>query len=88
MSSTIQPPKPIHGEKIPFHVSHGLEATPPVPCAFKIGDKVIFTNDYGLEFNQIVTGFAREVQSWGGFIHLGENAPWWCPVRPESLRLA
>ena len=80
--------KRIHGQPKPAHEAHGLETAPPAPCSFAIGDSVTFTNDQGCEFpGRTVIGFAKEVQSWGGFIHLDKGA-WWFPVTPESLTKA
>lgn len=77
--------KPIHGQPKPPHEIHGLEPVPPIACSFKLGDVVTYTNDQGCVFrNRTIIGFAKEVQSWGGFIHLGNDA-WWFPVAPTSL---
>jgi len=79
--------KPAHGETRPAHEVYGLEVEPPIPCAFKIGDVVTYTNDYGCKFpDKKVLGFAKKVQSWGGFVHL-ERDSWWFPVPPNSLTL-
>jgi len=78
--------KQIHGEAIPFHVVHELSDSPPIPCEFKIGDKVIFTNDAGLKWTQTVRAFAKKVTSWGAFVYVfPDNSSWWFPVRPETL---
>lgn len=80
--------KPIHGEPAPFHVRQDLAATPPVPCDFKLGDRVIFTNDYGVKFERTVRAFSKELRpcNWGKFIYIFEdNSSWWSPVGPESL---
>jgi len=77
--------KHIHGEPRAAHEIYGLQSEPPIPCAFKIGDSVTYTNDQGCKFNnRLVIGFAKEVQSWGGFIHLDSDA-WWFPVKPQNL---
>ena len=48
----------------------GLEENPPIQCDFKIGDKVIYTNDYGVKFNMEVIGFSETINDYGQFIHL------------------
>jgi hypothetical protein len=62
---------------------------PPVDCAFKPGDDVIYTNDYGLEFPLTVVGFTPKVpdEGWKGFIYVN-SCSWWFPLKPASLRLA
>ena len=62
-----------------------MVATPPVACEFSAGDRVLYTNDYGAQFDRTVRGFCREVQSYGGFVYLDADA-WWFPVKAESLR--
>ena len=58
---------------------------PPIPCEFSVGQHVIFTNDYGVEFRARVIGFAEDDSFRGRFIHL-DTSSWWFPVKPESLR--
>lgn len=80
--------KTIHGEPTPFHVKHGLSAIPPIPCAFTLGQKVVFTNDAGLKFERTVRAFSKEVSAtaYKGFIYIfADNSSWWFPVLPESL---
>lgn len=60
--------------------------SPPIPCDFKVGDKVVFTNDYGVEFQLFVRGFCPEPILNGRFIYVFTDC-WWFPVKPESLRL-
>lgn len=59
---------------------------PPIPCDFKVGDKVSFTNEYGITFKgYTVIGFAPLEDHFNGrFIHLDKEA-WWFPKKPESL---
>lgn len=79
--------KQIHGEAKPLHEVYGLRTEPPVPCKLKIGDVVTYRNDYGCTFpDRKVIGFSKEVQSWGGFVHLEKDA-WWFPVPLGSLTL-
>lgn len=76
--------KPIHGEPKPKDVPSDMQRTPPIPCEFKPGDRVIFTNDYGVQFHQRVRGFAKDV--WDGrFVYL-DTSCWWFPKRPSQLQ--
>lgn len=84
-------PKRTHGEPVPFHVLHDLSDVPPVPCEFKVGDRVIFTNDAGLKFAEAVRAFSKEIKphNWGRFVYVfPDDDAWWFPVRPESLKRA
>lgn len=66
---------------------NALEKTPPLACDFKVGDKVIYTNDYGVEFDLVVKGFDKLDQiCHGRFIYVFEDA-YWFSVRAEQLRL-
>ena len=72
----------IAGAKYPL--AKDAQAFPPLPCEFKVGDKVTFTNDYGVEFHdKTVTGFASTVEH-GRFVFLDIDS-WWFPVRPKNL---
>lgn len=66
-----------------------LRQTPPVPCDFKVGDCVTFTNEFGVSFpGMIIIGFADDDSLYGRFIHLaGPEYPgaFWFPHRPEEL---
>ncbi len=85
--STITQAKPIHGAPKPRNVPSDMQDTPPIPCAFKVGDRVLFTNPQGVPFEgHTVRGFTSEVQSWGGFIYLDLDC-WWFPVNVEELTL-
>ncbi len=67
-----------------------LAPTPPTPCRFKVGDKVLFTNSYGIKFGpHIVLGFAGPddvLTKYGKFIHIDVDSVW-CPVAEESLTI-
>lgn len=86
--------KPIHGNPPELWCVHGLKKSPPIDCDFKINDKVIFTNDYGISFAQIVIGFADDDSFQGRFIHcISEGGTWegsagWFPHRPNQLQRA
>lgn len=57
---------------------------PPEGCDLKVGDKVTYTNDYGVSFHGLtVIGFAKEPCN-GRFVHLDTDS-YWFPVKPESL---
>lgn len=70
-----------------YPLATDLQNTPPVPCEFKVGDVVTFTNDYGVKFHdKVVTGFAPSVEN-GRFVYLDKDA-WWFPVNPSQLSRA
>lgn len=66
----------------------------PIPCDFKIGDEVVFTNDAGVKFDLTVLGFAAEpvyplnvhpeLYSEPRFIYVFTDA-WWFPVAASRL---
>lgn len=66
-----------------------LSQTPPAPCDFKVGDRVSFTNDYGVTFHgHKVIGFDDDPDNLAGrFIYLDYDC-YWFPCRPEELRRA
>lgn len=91
--------KPIHGEAVPLWQQRGLEPVPPVPCPFKMGDLVTFTNDAGLKFpGKRVVGFGATADAMpptknhptpgmvGSFIYLDTDAHWF-PHRVDELTL-
>lgn len=60
----------------------------PIPCDFKVGDRVIYTNPQEVEFERVVRGFSPEPQRIGGelaWIYIFTDA-WWFPVSPTHLR--
>lgn len=68
------------------YIKKELSQRPPVPCDFKVGDKVIFKNDYGVEFELTVLGFSNgTILKNGAFIHLDGGA-YWFPHLPDCLR--
>lgn len=81
--------KPIHGYPEQLWQRHGLKQFPPVPCEFKLNDRVIFTNDAGISFEQTVIGFSADDSFQGRFIHAisytWEGSAGWFPHRPEQL---
>lgn len=65
---------------------------PPIECDLKVGDKVIYTNDNGVEFDMIVIGFSEDPYflARGMFIHLTPDneheGAWWFPHKRKELR--
>jgi len=76
----------------PLWKRFGLCKEPPVPCDFKIGDRVIFTNEAGIEYDCDVVGFSKDTSFYGRFIHHvshgtdGNGNAWWFPNRTEEFR--
>lgn len=79
--------KPIHGAPKPKNVPADMVDTPPIPCPFKVGDEVIYTNDYGVKFRFKVRGFTRELHEWnhGRFVYIFTDC-WWFPADPAQMR--
>lgn len=70
-----------------YHLAPDAQRTPPVPCDFKLGDKVTFTNDNGVSFkDHLVTGFSPTVEGNGRFVYLDFDC-WWFSVKPDNLQL-
>ena len=84
--------KAIHGQSAPLWQRRGLKQLPPVPCDFKINDRVIFTNDCGVSFTQTVIGFSADDSFQGRFVHAicetWEGSAGWFPHHPNQLKLA
>ncbi|MED5491731.1 MAG: hypothetical protein VYD45_06370 [Pseudomonadota bacterium] len=60
------------------------------PLRFKIGDAVIYTNEFGAQFRRRVTGFYRPTGLSGSYARgarylLNSTSPW-VPVSETSLR--
>jgi hypothetical protein len=66
----------------------GYTEQAPEGCTLKVGDKVRYTNDYGLEFDLVVKGFTAncEREDWGRTVYIFNDC-WWFPVRPEQCQL-
>lgn len=81
--------KPIHGQPVPKDMPPDLVPTSPIPCAFSVGDPVIYTNDNGLSVPKIVKGFVRKPEGYSEkhFIYLNLDC-WWVPIAPECLKHA
>ncbi|HEJ2164923.1 TPA: hypothetical protein SLW49_000617 [Pseudomonas aeruginosa] len=60
------------------------------PLRFKIGDAVIYTNEFGAQFRRRVTGFYRPTALSGlyarGARYLLNSSSSWMPVSESSLR--
>jgi hypothetical protein len=56
--------KPIHGAPKPVNVPADMTDVPPVPCEFRAGDIVTYTNDYGVKFRARVRGFKHKLRSY------------------------
>lgn len=70
----------------PLNVPGDMVLVSPVECGLKVGDEVVYTNDYGVQFQgKKVRGFCSEQQSYGGLVYLEPMGAWWFPVKPESL---
>lgn len=83
--------KPIHGEKLVHYVRFNLQSVPPVPCNYRIGEKVLYTNEFGVSFEMEVVGYSPDTSFYGRFIHLitagtdGSGSAYWFPHTPEEL---
>jgi len=54
---------------------------------FKVGDKVIFTNDAGVSFSpRTIFGIEDKPRSWGGQFYIHNDA-WWHPAKLEQIKL-
>ena len=71
-------------------VKNELSPVPPAECAFKTGDTVTFTNEYGVKFEGLtVIGFEKEINPEflpNRFVYLNTSC-YWFPKSPESLTL-
>lgn len=71
------------------YFSQFLNKTPPCPCALQVGDKVTFTNEYGVSFAGLrVIGFAGQQDDSSitdRFIYLDSSA-YWYPHKLNELQ--
>lgn len=61
----------------------------PIECCYKVGDEVIYTNEYGVSFTGLkVIGFSPigEFYDKEQFIHL-DTSCYWFAKRPSELKL-
>ena len=55
---------------------------------FKVGDKVTFTNDFGVKFHDLkIIGFSNPIYDGSGTVYLNTDC-YWFPKKPQSLELA
>lgn len=89
---TVTEGKQIHGAPLKSWERFGLQKFPPVACDFKVDEKVIYTNEFGVSFEMDVVGFAKDTSFYGRFIHLvrsgtdGSGSAYWFPHSPEELK--
>lgn len=68
-------------------VKEGLFQECPFGSGLKVGDKVTYTNDYGVSFeNREIIGFGDKKTSWEGYIYLDKDS-YWFPVALKSVKL-
>lgn len=74
-----------HDAEHPFAPENGQ------PLKFKPGDKVIYTNDYGIKFNLQVTDYYKPGKHCSlyacGARYLLDSDCYWIPVKENSLAL-
>lgn len=71
-----------HSNKVYDKLSEVMETT----SELKVGQKVKFTNDYGVTFEpHEIVGFCKP-ESWGGCVYLDFDC-YWCPVKLSSITL-
>ena len=63
-----------------------INSTAPIECGLKVGDRVIYRNDFGVEFGPFeVIGFEKKEDISGGrFVYLNSDS-YWFPVKAEQL---
>ena len=90
-----QKPKRIHGAPIPEWEKLGLlEHSPQPGDGLQIGDTGVYSNDYGVEFEEEVIGFSVPDPGFrnGAYIHLKtaghscDGSAWWFPHRADEFR--
>lgn len=77
------------GNEAGLFVQHLSDIVPNPKIDFKPGDRVVFTNDYGVSFpDMIIIAISKDNDLWkyGHCIYLG-NESYWYPVKPESLSI-
>lgn len=63
-----------------------LNSVAPIECDLKVGDRVIYKNDFGSKFGPFeVIGFEKKEDISGGrFVYLNKDS-YWFPVKAEQL---
>lgn len=77
------------GNEAGLFVQRLSDIVPNPKIDFKVGDKVVFTNDYGVSFiDQTIIAIGKHNDLWkyGHCIYL-DNDSYWYPVKPESLSI-
>ncbi len=75
-----------HNDIKRFIETSKLSASPLNDESFAVGDKVTFTNDYGVKFEgNTITGFSNPIYPNSGTIYLDYDC-YWFPTKPESLK--
>ena len=72
--------------KLNAFINTELSDMPPVACDFSVGDVVVFTNEFGVSFqNLVIIGFS-EPDEYNRFIHIHtKGSAYWFPHKPEEL---
>jgi hypothetical protein len=76
-------------KSIETYIKERLLLVSPIECCFKVGDEVIYTNEYGVVFEGLkVIGFSPIGESYDKerFIHLNTDC-YWFPNRAKDLQL-
>lgn len=63
-----------------------LNSAAPIECCLKVGDRVIYRNDFGVKFGPFeVIGFEKKEDISGGrFVYLNKDCNWF-PAKTEQL---
>lgn len=73
-----------HDDNKPFSPENGI------PLKFSVGDNVTYTNDYGVTFDRVVTGFYQREEGLDSLYAVGyryylNKDSYWMPVKESSL---
>ena len=75
--------------KISHFVQRLSDIVPNPEIDFKVGDRVVFTNDFGVSFtDQTIIAISKYNYLWcyGHCIYLDKDS-YWYPVKPKNLTL-
>ena len=63
-----------------------INSTSPIECSLKVGDRVIYKNDFEIKFGPFeVIGFEKKEDISGGrFVYLNSDS-YWFPVKADQL---
>lgn len=75
---------PTHAER--WLAQNQMTSEPPAGCPWKVGDLVLFVNDYGVIWGpRTVIGFALPGDELNGrTVYINDDSPWF-PRNPQSL---